>query len=348
MSQRVLVTGISGFIAKHVALKLLNDGYDVRGTVRAASRADEVRLTLEGHGADVSRLSFVEADLSSDVGWTEAAHGCTYVQHLASPLPMQQPRDREALVPEARAGALRVLEAARASDAERVVLTSSIAAMMYRANRSRHYTLKESDWTDAEWRRITAYHVSKTRAERAGWDWAEEHGWTERLAVVNPGFVLGPALDAKTGTSLDVIKLFLEGAYPAAPKAWFPIVDVRDCAAVHVKAMTTPAAGGRRLIAAGETMSLPQMGAVLREGFPEYANKIPKGSLPDFLVRFLSIFDRSLKSVTPDLGVVPTAESAYVTDLTGVTFRSAQEAVRETARSLIEYAAVKPPKRGNT
>lgn len=340
MSDRALVTGISGFIAKHVALQLLQQGYEVRGTVRASARADEVRQTLAAHGADVSRLDFVEADLGSDGGWAEAADGCDYVQHVASPFPIRQPRDREALVPEARAGALRVLEAARGADVKRVVLTSSMAAMMHRANRPRRFAVEEGDWTDAEWRELSPYQVSKTRAERAAWDWAEERGWKERLIVVNPGFVLGPGLDVKTGTSLDVIKLFLEGAYPAAPKVSFPIVDVRDCAAVHVKAMTAPGTPGRRLIAAGETLSLPDMGTILREGFPEYSRKIPKGSLPDFFVRFVSMFDRSLKSVTPDLGVVPTAASEYVTELTGVEFRPAAEAVREAARSLIDYSAV--------
>jgi dihydroflavonol-4-reductase len=346
VSGLVLVTGISGFIAKHVALQLLQEGYAVRGTVRTASRADEVRQTLESHGADVSRLSFVEVDLGSDTGWAKAAAGCDHVQHVASPFPIEQPRDREALVPEARAGALRVLEAARAADVKRIVLTSSVAAMMYRANRPREFVVKEGDWTDAEWKALSPYQVSKTRAERAAWAWAEERGWTDRLVAVNPGFVLGPALDARTGTSLDVIKLFLEGAYPAAPKVCFPVVDVRDCAAVHVKAMTAAGAAGRRLIAAGETLSLPEMGAILREGFPDYAKKIPKGSLPDFFVRFLSVFDRSLKSVTPDLGVAPGVDSAYVTELTGVSFRSADEAVREAARSLIESEAVRLPGRG--
>jgi len=340
VSQLVLVTGVSGFIAKHVTLELLREGYGVRGTVRTPLRAEEVRQTLASHGADVSRLAFVEADLSADSGWAEAADGCAYVQHIASPLPIKQPRDREALVPEARRGALRVLEAARAADVHRIVLTSSIAAMMYRADRPKQFAIREDDWTDPEWRKISPYIVSKTRAERAAWDWAREHAWEERLAVVNPGFVLGPGLDARTGTSLEAVKLFLEGAYPAAPRASFPVVDVRDAAAIHVKAMTLPDAGGRRLIAAGDTLSLPEMGGILRHGFPQYANKIPKGTLPDFFVRFLSNFDRTLKSLTSDLGVTPTAESEYVTELTGVSFRPADEAVREAARSLIDYSVV--------
>ena len=339
MSEQVLLTGISGFIAKHVALELLNAGYGVRGTIRTPSRADEVREALEQAGGDTSRLSFAEADLGSDEGWAEAAQGCSYVQHVASPFPMDQPRDREALVPEARQGALRVLEAARAKGARRIVLTSSMVAMMYRADRPNRMVVTESDWTDAEWDRLSAYIVSKTRAERSAWEWATEHGWKKKLTVINPGLVLGPSLDSRTGTSLDLIELLLQGAYPAIPRVSFPVVDVRDLAALHVKAMLVPEAGGRRLIGAGETLSLDEVGRILREEFPDRAIKVPKRTLPDFVVRLASNFDRSLKAITPDLGVVPVAESSYVTQLTGVANRPAAEAVRAAAESILMNSA---------
>ncbi|MDH3297166.1 MAG: aldehyde reductase [Gemmatimonadota bacterium] len=339
MPEQVLLTGISGFIAKHVALELLNAGYGVCGTIRTPSRADEVREAVEQAGGDTTLLSFVEADLSSDDGWVKAAQGCTYVQHVASPFPMVQPRDREALVPEARQGALRVLEAARAAGAHRIVLTSSMVAMMYRADRPERMVVTESDWTDPEWDRLSAYIVSKTRAERSAWEWATEHGWKEKLTVINPGLVLGPSLDDRTGTSLDIIKLLLEGAYPAIPRVSFPVVDVRDLARLHVQAMLVPEAGGRRLIGAGEALSLAEMGRILRSEFPDRASRVPKRTLPDFVVRLISNFDRSLKGITPDLGVVPVTESAYVTELTGVTYRPAAEAVRAAARTILAHSA---------
>jgi dihydroflavonol-4-reductase len=343
MATKVLVTGVSGFIARQVALDLLNGGYLVRGTVRDASRAESVRETLARAGADVSKLEFVEADLDSDAGWEDALRGTRYVQHIASPFPLEQPRDREALVPAARAGALRVLSAARDAGVDRVVLTSSVAAVEYRPGRPRELVIREDDWTDPEWAALSPYIVSKTRAERAAWDWAVAHGWRERLAVVNPGFVLGPTLDARIGTSLEVIKLFLDGAYPATPNVTFTVADVRDVSAVHVRAMERPAAGGRRLIAAGQTLSLPEIGEILREAFPAFANEIPKRTLPDLLVRLLALFDRSLRSLTPNLGHVVRAESAYVTELTGVSFRPAAEAVRDAARSMIEHGVVSLP-----
>ena len=340
MNDTVLVTGISGFIAKHVALKLLQNGYSVRGTVRSQERGDEVRETLQVHGADISKLNFVEADLGSDSGWAEACSGCNYVQHIASPFPMKQPRDREALVPEARQGALRVLDAARAADVQRIVVTSSMVAMMYRPDRPSEMKVGEKDWTDPEWKPLSAYIVSKTRAEMAVWGWARENDWEQRVTVVNPGFVLGPALDGRTGTSLDVIQLIIKGTYPAIPPANYPVVDVRDLADLHLNAMTAENAAGRRLIGAGDTLSMAEMGNILRNAFPVYDKKIPHRILPFFLVRLLSNFDRALKSVLPDMGVRPIADKTYVTEITGVKFRSSEEAVRAAGQSLIDLMLV--------
>jgi nucleoside-diphosphate-sugar epimerase len=340
MNEQVLVTGISGFIAKHIALKLLQNGYNVRGTLRTPARADEVRKTLQVNGADISKLTFYEADLGSDSGWTEAARDCAYVQHVASPFPIKQPRDRESLVPEAGQGALRVLDAACGVDVKRIVFTSSMAAMMYRANRPKEITVTENDWTDPDWKPLSAYIVSKTRAEKAAWNWADEKGWRQLLTVVNPGFVLGPALDGKIGTSLEVIKLFMKGAYPAVPPAHYPVVDVRDLAELFVRAMTTQDAGGRRIIGAANTLSLAEMGRILRDAFPEYAKKIPTRTLPGFIVRFVANFDRALKSVIPDLGVIPVADNAYVIEMTGISFKPAEAAVRAAGHSLVEHSLV--------
>jgi dihydroflavonol-4-reductase len=345
MTETVLVTGISGFIAKHVALALLREGYSVRGTLRSFSREEEVRKALAEAGRDEERLTLVEADLTSDQGWAEAVEGCTFVQHVASPFPMAQPRDREALVPAARDGALRVLRAAARADVARMILTSSMGAMMYRPDRPTQVSVGEGDWSDPDWKVLSPYFISKTRAEQAAWAWARDNDWTDRLTVVNPGFVLGPTLDGGTSTSLDVIKMVMTGAYPAFPPVSYPVVDVRDLADLHVSAMTAPRAGGRRLIGSGTTLSMQEMAGILKEKFPEFAKKIPTRSLPGLLARLLAVFDPNVRSVLPDLGVRPVAETGYVTEVTGVTFRPPEKALVAGARSLIEHGVVTAPTR---
>ncbi|MEM9351499.1 MAG: NAD-dependent epimerase/dehydratase family protein [Planctomycetota bacterium] len=338
MKAKVLVTGVSGFIAKHVALRLLQEGYRVHGTVRSASREAEVRNTLAAHGADTAGLTFAHADLLNDEGWGEAVAGCEFVQHLASPFPIRQPRDREELVQPAREGTLRVLNAARDAGVQKVVVTSSMVAMMYRANRPPEFSVGESDWTDPEWRRLNAYVVSKTRAEQSLWEWADSHGWRDRITTVNPGLVLGPALDDKIGTSLDVVKMSLTGAYPAWPAVGFPVVDVRDVAELHLRAMEAEQTGGRRLIAAADSVTMTDIGRALKEAYPDRARKISTRELPDFMIRLIAVFDRSLGSVLPDLGSIPHGENGYVTELTGIQFRPAAEAIRAASDSLLEHS----------
>lgn len=332
MADKVLVTGVSGFIAKHAALQLLLKGYEVRGTIRALNKAIKVKKTLEQAGADIARLSFTAADLESDEGWEEAAKGCDGVMHIASPFPLSQPRDRHALTPAARGGVLRVLSAAK--KAGRIVMTSSVAAMMYRPDRPPDFPFGEEDWTDTEWRALTPYILSKTEAELAAWDAAVIGGFKHRLTVVNPALVLGPPLDDDFGASLSLVQFLLTGAYPAIPPVSYPIVDVRDVAALHVAALEEPQTGGRRLIAASDTLSLKEVAEILRNAFPQRAKKIPSAVLPAGIVRALALFDRNLASVAPDLGIRPQARTDYVTALTNVGFRPSKEAIIEAASAL--------------
>jgi nucleoside-diphosphate-sugar epimerase len=340
MGDTVLITGCSGFIAKHVALDCLKAGWIVRGTTRTQGAGEAVRQTLAHHGGDVSRFSAVDADLTSDVGWAEAVAGCRFVLHLAAPFPLQQPRDRESLVPEARGGTLRILKTARAAGVERVVMTSSTVAMVYRPDRPAVLTFSEHDWTDITWPALTAYIVAKTRAEQAAWEDARAAVSESALVVINPGFVLGPALDTKIGTSLAVIQLIMKGSYPAVPPTAFPIVDVRDLSALHVAALTTARVGGRRLLAAADTMSMKEMGQAIKSAIPAHGNKIPSMVLPNMAVRLMAMFDPTLKTVLPDLGCRPIADARYVTDLTGVRFRPAAEAVVAAAQFLADERLV--------
>jgi nucleoside-diphosphate-sugar epimerase len=232
MNETVLVTGITGFIAKQVAADLLKAGHRVRGTLRSPARADEVRRAMAAAGADPANLSFVQADLERDEGWDEAMRGCAFVQHIASPFPKIQPKDREGLVPAARDGAVRVVDAALAGGVRRIVLTSSMGAMVYSPTRRGGQAVTESDWTDPDWPLVSAYAISKTRAERAAWQRVRAAGRERDLVVVNPAMVLGPVLDGDLSTSSEVVRQMLSGAVPVLPPVHYPIVDVRDLSAL--------------------------------------------------------------------------------------------------------------------
>ena len=340
MTDRVLVTGVSGFIGAHVTERLLAKGYDVRGTVRNKVKGQKIVEALAAHGSDVSKLELVEADLGSDAGWEDAVKDCRFIQHIASPFPLEAPSDREALVPEARAGAMRVIEHGMGAGAERIIMTSSLVAMMGQKGRGDHMLIKEDDWSDPDWKPLTAYPVSKTRAEKAAWAYVKTQKIEDRLTTINPGLVLGPDPYKNGGASLGLLIAMFKGDFPRTPKVAFPIVDIRDCAAIHVAAMTAKTAGGRRLMAAGDTLWISKIADILREAYPQ-ADKLPKGELPNFVVRLVGLFDDRVKGVIPDLGTFHEADSAYVSNMTHVIPRPAKEAILASAESLIANGAVR-------
>lgn len=350
MNETVLVTGITGFIAKQVAADLLKAGYRVRGTLRSPDRADEVRRAMAAAGADPSGLAFVRADLQHDTGWADAVRDCAFVQHIASPFPQLQPADREGLVPAARDGALRVIDAALAGGVRRVVLTSSMVAMVYDPRRAAGHRIDESDWSDVDWPPLSPYAVSKTRAERAAWERMRAAGRHEDLVVINPGLVLGPSLDGDLSTSSDFVRQMLAGAMPVLLPTIYPVVDVRDLSELHVRAMTVAEAGGRRLMAAHpEPMTLAQIATLLRESLGEQAARVPRRTMPLWLARLMTKVDRRFALVAADLAMLAVMRRAgtkrvigtdYVTRLTGVRFRPPREAVLDCARSLLACGAV--------
>src|SRR5208337_5621476 len=262
-----------------------------------------VRSMLKAGGAEPGKaLSFVAADLMSDAGWPEAAAGCDFTLHVASPFPLNAPRHDDELVIPAREGALRVLRAARDAGVRRVVMTSSFAAIGYgRKPTNRPFT--EEDWTDPEGSDVSAYAKSKTIAERAAWDFVAREGGALELSVVNPVGVLGPVLGPDYSTSIQLVERLMNGAIPGIPNLSFGIVDVRDVADLHLRAMTDPAAkGGRFLATAGDCMTMPEIAQVLRARIGAAAGRVPTRVLPDWMVRLASLFDPALRQIVPGLG----------------------------------------------
>jgi dihydroflavonol-4-reductase len=333
----VLVTGGSGFLGGWCIVELLRQGYSVRTTVRDLKREPEVRAAVGSQLDPGERLSFFAADLSEDGGWQQAVDGCAYVLHVASPFPAAQPKDPDELIVPAREGTLRVLRAALDAGVERVVLTSSVAAIAGGAKGPGPLT--EADWTKLETPALSPYVQSKTLAEMAAWDLVRERGEENRLAAVNPGAILGPLLSEDLSFSLQAIERLLEGI-PGVPRIGFSFVDVRDVAALEIAAMTAPEAGGERFIAVAEFRWMAEVAATLRERLGPAAAKVPTRTAPNLLVRALAIFDPSVRTIVNQLGKKLAYSSEKSRATLGWSPRTVEESVVETAESMVAKGIV--------
>jgi len=340
----VLVTGGSGFVGSHIILQLLESGDVVRTTVRSLQREPGVRAMLQGAGAKPGdRLSFFAADLERDDGWAAAVAGCEYVLHVASPMPPVAPKNDDEVIVPARDGVLRVLRAARDARVRRVVLTSSCGAIYY-GHPLQAAPFDERSWTNLDGE-MSAYVKSKAIAERAAWDFMAAEGGALELTAINPAGIFGPALGADYSGSLDLIKRLLNGM-PGCPQLYFGVVDVRDVADLHLRAMTSPAAKGERFIAvAGEVMSMFDIAKVLKTRLGDAARQVPTRQLPNWIVRLAARFDPAMQQLLPLLGKIRNATSEKAQRLLHWTPRSGEEAVIATAESLLRLGIVNSPVR---
>lgn len=337
----VLVTGGSGFIGAHCIIQLLQAGFRVRTTVRSLARETLVRAMLKEGGADPKdELACVAADLNLDDGWRQAVAGCAFVLHVASPFPADAPANDDELIMPARDGTLRVLRAARDARVARVVLTSSFAAIGYgTAVRERPFT--EEDWTELDGA-SSAYVKSKTLAERAAWEFMALEGGDLQLCVVNPVAVFGPVLGADNSTSVQLVQRLLDGGMPGVPRLTFGVVDVRDVADLHLRAMTSAAARGERFIAvAGPFMTIREIAEVLRARMGAIAKRVPTRVLPNWLVRLAALRESAVKQIVPELGKIKSASGDKARRVLGWAPRSNEEAIVATAESLRRLGLLK-------
>jgi nucleoside-diphosphate-sugar epimerase len=337
----VLVTGGSGFIGAHCILQLLDAGYRVRTTVRSLKREPDVRDMLKQGGAEPGgSLAFFAADLEKDAGWPEAVAGCDYVLHVASPLPPTIPKHEDELIVPAREGTLRLLRAARDAKVRRVVLTSSFGAIGY-GHKPRTTPFDETIWTDPNGD-VLPYPKSKTLAERAAWDFIANEGGGLELSVINPVAVFGPVLGPDYSTSILIVQRLMDGAMPGCPQLYFGVVDVRDVADLHIRAMTDPAAKGERFLAvAGDFTSILDIAKMLKGRLGASAKKVPTRQLPNWLVRIAALRDPAEKQILPELGKYKNGTNQKARCLLGWTPRSNEESVVATAESLLRLRLLK-------
>jgi nucleoside-diphosphate-sugar epimerase len=300
---------------------------------------------LKGAGADAgARLSFFAADLVRDQGWADAVAGCDYVIHVASPLPIAPPKTEDELIVPARDGVLRVLKAARDAHVTRVVFTSTCGAIYY-GHPPQTAPFDETSWTDINGGEMSAYVKSKAIAERAAWDFMKAEGGALELSVVNPSGIFGPVLGTDFSSSIELVKRLMDGM-PGCPKLYFGVVDVRDVADLHLRAMTNPAASGERFIAvSGNVMSMLDIATVLKARLGRDAKKVPTRQLPNWVVRLAARFDPGMRTLLPMLGKIRNATSAKAERVLGWKPRSREDAIVATAESLLQFGIVKPAAR---
>lgn len=328
--QIVLLTGISGFIGLHIAKQLLDQGFHVRGSIRNLKKAQSITNTLEKASANVSELSFVELDLTSDNGWDNAAEGCDYVMHVASPYAAAEPKHEDEMIKPAVDGSLRALRAAKKAGVKRVVLTSSTMTMMATMKSG---TIRPNDWADTNAKDIGTYAKSKTLAEQAAWQFMGEQNSAMELVTVNPGGVFGPALgDDISGQSMSMIDQMLRGKVPMLANVAIPMIDVRDVANVHVQAMTHPKAAGQRIIASRpEAIHITEIAKILKEH--DYKGPSTRVA-PNLLLRFMSLFDNEAKGMVGLLGMNISADNSKTLELFDWAPRPFSESVLDAAKSI--------------
>jgi dihydroflavonol-4-reductase len=340
--QKVLLTGITGFLGSHTAIQLLNKGYQVIGTMRDLKRADAIKSVIAQHTDKIAHLSFVQASLEQQEVWNEVMQGIDYVQHIASPFPQKLPKNENDLILPAKNGTLHVLWAASAHGVKRVVLTSSSGAILYGKEKDKRSGIySEKDWTNVENKQdSTPYFRSKTIAEQAAWDFITQDKSGLELVTICPGAILGPVLEQDFGTSANIVIKTMDGSSPAIPQIGFDMIDVRSVAEMHVLAMEAPEAKGERFICSGGFMSFKEVAQILREAYPKN-KKIPTRSLPDFMTRLIAIIEPTLKPILIDLSVERRVDNSKARKLLKWQPILNKEAVLACAESLIKLGVLK-------
>ncbi len=336
MAETILVTGGTGFVAGWCIVELLRQGFTVRTTVRNLSREQAARTAIATAIDPGDRLTFVTADLTADDGWAAAVAGCDYVLHVASPLGYERVTDEDTFIRPAVDGTLRVLQAAVGAGVKRVVMTSSLAAATPKLS-GLDSVSDENFWTDPDDATLIPYRKSKVLAERAAWAFIKAHGSMTELTTILPGAIFGPILSADKPGSVMVIGRMLAGQMPGTPKVGFEVVDVRDLAALHIRAMLAPKASGERFFATGEFLWMGEVAQILRRQLGDAARKVPKYNLPTLLLKLLARFDSTIATIAPQAGRKHLHPAIKAEQLLEWKTRPAAETVIECAKSLLAW-----------
>ena len=341
--ETVLVTGGTGFVGLQIVLQLLQKGYNVKTTLRSLKSKDKVIDTLKANGIkSIASLSFVEAELTRDENWAEAMKGCKYVLSVASPVFFEIPKNENNAMRPAIDGILRILKFARNAGVQRVVMTSNFGAVGF-SHTDKNTETTEDDWTDPNLKGLSIYEQSKTLAERAAWDFIKKEGGNLEFATINPVAILGPSLNEHVSGSFDILKHLLDGSMKAVPHIPLNIIDVRDVANLHIRAMTNPNANRQRFIASADgQISMPEIAKFLKNKMPEAATKVSLKTLPNWLLHFAALFNSQAKTGAMFLKVNRNVSNAKAKKVLGWTpIANNEQAILAALESMVKYGIAK-------
>jgi len=338
----VLVTGGTGFVGVHCILQLLQKGYNVKTTLRSLKRKDEVIEMLKTGGIiSFDNLAFIETDLTKDDNWDEAMKDCDYVLHVASPIFLSLPKDENEMIRPAVDGALRVLKAARNAGVKRIVMTSNFGAVGY-SHKNPNDEITETDWTEPNEKGLSSYNKSKVMAERAAWDFIKNEGGDLELSVINPVGIFGPSLGPDISSGFELLRNLLNGSMKAVPNLTMNIIDVRDVADLHIRAMTNTEAKGQRFLAlAGGKISMPEIALLIKKKMPEVAHNVSTKRLPDWLVSLTGLFSPQAKNIASMLRANRNTSNAKAREILGwKPLSNNEEAIMASIESMIKYKVI--------
>ena len=341
-SEIVLVTGGSGFVGSYCILQLLKKGYQVKTTLRSVAKQNDVIQSLKTGGiTSFDNLTFIEASLTEDKNWDEAMKGCTYVLSVASPVFMTMPKDEEEAIRPALAGIIRILKAARNARVKRVVMTSNFGAVGF-SNKNPDSETTEENWTNPHEKGLSIYEKSKLLAERAAWDFIREEGDSLEFTTINPVAILGPALGPHVSGSFGLLNHLLDGSMKAVPGIPLNIVDVRDVADLHIRAMTNPKANGERFIAtANGQISMPEIAWLLKDKLPAVAKQVPTRIAPNWVLHVAALFNEKAKHAAPLLSINRHISNAKAKKVLGWTpIATNEEVIFASVDSMLQYGII--------
>lgn len=341
-SETILVTGGTSFVGSHCILQLLQKGYNVKTTLRSLGKMNEVMEMLKTGGiTSFDKLTFIETDLIRDDHWDEAMKGCKYVLHVASPTHSHTLKDENEMIRPAVDGVLRVLKAARDAGIKRVVMTSSFGALGF-SNKKPEKETTEANWTDPNEKDLSAYEKSKNLAERAAWDFIEKEGGIE-LAVINPVAIFGPSLGFSKSPSLGLLKALLDGSMKAVPNIPLNVIDIRDVADLHIRAMTNPKANGKRFNASADgKISLPEIAILLKKKMPDATKKVSTKTLPNWLLNITALFSPQAKIGASFLKINRNVSNAKAKEILGwMPIANNEQAILASMESMIKFGVIK-------